>query len=162
MHDCPPQGSNMSRFFIFKNHRASGAYSAEEVESVIQTFDLGIVSAGFSDGFSAKGDGDAIVIKTDINGQLRWAKTYGDTTDNMAVDIKETPDTGLIFAGWTTTEGNYDFWIVKLDSSGNIQWERRFGVQEMNKPGLWMSLLMAILLLEEQILSVQVSQMSGY
>jgi len=102
-------------------------YGSEEIECVIQTSDFGIVSAGFSDGFSVDGNGDAIIIKTDKNGHIQWAKTYGDTTDNMAVDIKETPDGGLIFCGWTMTGGNYDFWIVKLNSAGSIQWEKRFG-----------------------------------
>jgi|GEM_PF-4045080 len=104
-----------------------GAYSSEEIEAVIQTSDLGIVSAGFSDGFSVNGDGDGIVIKTNLNGQIEWIKVYGDTTSNMAIDIKETSDGSFIFGGWTMTGGNYDFWVVKLDSTGNIQWEKRFG-----------------------------------
>ncbi len=101
----------------------------EEMESLIQTGDLGLLVAGMSDAFSTNGDGDLLMLKTDVNGNIQWSKTYGGTSNDMATDVKETPDGGFIVAGWTQSFGaaGYDFWVLKTDSNGNVIWEKRFG-----------------------------------
>ncbi len=101
----------------------------EEMEALIQTGDSGLLIAGISDAFSTNGDGDLMMLKTDINGTIQWSKTYGGTSDDMATDVKETSDGGFIVAGWTQSFGavGYDFWVLKTDSIGNVIWEKRFG-----------------------------------
>ncbi len=99
------------------------------MESLIQTSDSGLLIVGTSDSYSSDEDLDMMLLKTDINGNVLWAKTIGGTSDDMAVDAKETADNGFIVVGWTQSfgAGGYDFWILKTDASGNPQWQKRIG-----------------------------------
>jgi len=54
---------------------------------------------------------DMILIKTDGNGNLQWAKTHGGTLDDSARVIVQTSDGGYI-------TGTYDIFLIKTDSSG--------------------------------------------
>jgi len=101
----------------------------EEMESLIQTSDSGLLIAGTSDTYSSNNDLDLMLLKTGINGNVLWSKRYGGTADDMALDVKETADNGLIIAGWTQSFGaaSYDFWILKTDANGNLQWQKRIG-----------------------------------
>ena len=99
---------------------------SEEMEVVLPTVDGGLLYAGMSDGFST-GDGDGLAVLTDDSGGIRWARTYGDSADNMFIDAVEIPGQGFLLGGWTLTGGNYDFWLVRVDTLGNVLWEWRFG-----------------------------------
>lgn len=99
---------------------------SEEMEAVLTLPDGGVLTAGMTDGFSS-GDGDGLVVRQDANGTILWARTYGDATDNMFLDVASLPDGGFLLAGWTQTGGNHDFWIVRIDSTGGLIWERRYG-----------------------------------
>ncbi len=64
-----------------------------------------------------------ILIKTDGNGNLQWAKTYGGTLDDSARAIVQTSDGGYI-------TGTYDIFLIKTDSSGkNIVVAGHMGAQ---------------------------------
>ncbi len=101
--------------------------SSEEMEVVLALSNGDLFAAGMTDAYSQTGDADGFVVVTDPNGLIRWAKVYGDTTDNMLIDAKELPGGGFLAGGWTLTDGTYDFWVVRLDLMGNVIWERRFG-----------------------------------
>jgi hypothetical protein len=68
------------------------------------------------------GWGDIFLIKTDANGNLQWAKTYGGTYWEEAYSVQQTSDGGYIVAGYTTSfgAGNRDFFLIKTDANGNI------------------------------------------
>jgi len=72
-----------------------GAYS------VRQTSDGGYIVAGYTWSFGA--GGDILLIKTDANGNVQWAKTYGGTGNDVAYSVQQTSDGGYILAGWTTS-----------------------------------------------------------
>ncbi|GAB4254860.1 MAG: hypothetical protein Kow0079_11430 [Vicingaceae bacterium] len=100
----------------------------EEIENIITISDGNLISIGMSDSYSSNGDADAIIIKSDINGNVLWTKTHGNSFDNMLLDIKELNTGEFIACGWTVNNGvDYDFWIVKLDNQGNIVWEKQYG-----------------------------------
>jgi TolB-like protein len=67
-----------------------------------------------------------LLIKTDGNGNLQWAKTYGGTLDDSARAIVQTSDGGYIITGTTNSfgTGTYDIFLIKTDSSGNLLWAR--------------------------------------
>lgn len=75
------------------------------------------------------------VIKTDSIGQIEWERCYGGSSWEWAYRIRETPDGGYIFTGWTASNdgdishnnGQHDFWVVKINSLGDIEWERCYG-----------------------------------
>ncbi|WP_165764499.1 T9SS type A sorting domain-containing protein [Flavobacterium aurantiibacter] len=85
---------------------------------------------------------DYWIAKLDSNGNFLWDKIYGGSADDLATDVKQTPDGGFIVCGYTSSNdldvtGNHfsevqngylsDYWIVKLDSSGNIEWQKCYG-----------------------------------
>ncbi|TNE54855.1 MAG: T9SS type A sorting domain-containing protein [Bacteroidetes bacterium] len=101
----------------------------EEIETIIQTSDSSLVMVGGTDAFSTGENLDVLVVKTTQNGDVLWSKTYGGDGDDMALDVKETLDSGLIIVGWTKSFGaaESDFWIIKTDRDGNVSWQKKLG-----------------------------------
>ncbi len=65
------------------------------------------------------------IIKTDINGNVRWEKKLGNGGRMWALDgIDLTPDGGVIVAGVCDTldYGWWDPFILKLSACGDVQW----------------------------------------
>jgi TolB-like protein len=96
--------------------------------SVQQTSDGGYIVAGFAESFGA-GGGDIFLIKTDANGNIIWAKTYGGAGDDRAFSVQQTSDGGYIVAGWTESfgAGIRDILLIKTDAFGNVQWAKTYG-----------------------------------
>jgi hypothetical protein len=105
-----------------------GEISDEEAFSVQQTSDGGYIVAGVTDYFSAV-IGDIFLIKTDANGNIIWAKTYGGTRGDSAYSVQQTSDGGYIVAGWTRSFGAYwyNIFLIKTDANGNVQWAKTYG-----------------------------------
>ena len=98
-----------------------GGTSSDYANSVQQTSDGGYIVAGETRSFGA-GRNDIFLIKTDANGNVQWAKTYGGTSSDYANSVQQTSDGGYIVAGWTYSfgAGNYDIFLIKTDANGNI------------------------------------------
>ncbi len=105
-----------------------GGTNSDEAYSVQQTSDGGYVVAGYTNSFGA-GYSDFFLIKTDANGNIIWAKTYGGTGNDWAYSVQQTSDDGYIVAGFTTSfgAGNYDIFLIKTDANGNVQWAKTYG-----------------------------------
>jgi len=105
-----------------------GGTGADSVYSVQQTSDGGYIVAGFTSSFGA-GGGDIFLIKTDANGNIQWAKTYGGTGWDDAYSVQQTSDGGYIVAGFTSSfgAGYYDIFLVKIDANGNVIWAKTYG-----------------------------------
>ncbi len=108
--------------------RTYGGTDIDDVLSVQRTSDGGYIAAGYTWSFGA-GRYDILLIKTDANGNLQWAKTYGGTRDDYAYSVQQTSDGGYIVAGYTDSFGSgwEDILIIKTDASGNIQWAKVYG-----------------------------------
>ena len=69
---------------------------------------------------------DAIIIKTDLSGEVIWNKTITGQLSNAAFSV-DVSDEGYYFSG--STNGNWwvtamsDMWVFKTDFDGNILWE---------------------------------------
>ena len=88
---------------------------------VKQTADLGYIIAGRTNSFGHGGN-DALLIKTDMNGDLAWAKTYGDVWEDEALQVKVLND-GFVFVGnsYTATNSQADsnyVYVVRTDLNG--------------------------------------------
>ncbi|MFH0865046.1 MAG: T9SS type A sorting domain-containing protein [Bacteroidota bacterium] len=70
-----------------------------------------------------------------IGNPLRWERSFGGTSTDIAYSVYQTSDGGYIVAGSTYSNdvdvsvnfGDQDFWVVKLNNFGAKQWEKSFG-----------------------------------
>jgi len=92
------------------------------------TMDSGYIIVGSTNSFGAWGQ-DVYLIKTDINGDTLWTKTYGGIDDDVGYSVAVTPDGGFIVAGDTESEGAgfSDVYLIKTDSLGDIMWSKTYG-----------------------------------
>lgn len=102
----------------------------------------GDVSGSHSVGFYS----DVWVIKVNSVGTMEWQKCYGGTLDERALNIKQTPDGGYIFAAWSTspngditdhhtgTQYDNDYWVVKINATGSIEWQKSIGGAANDRP----------------------------
>lgn len=79
---------------------------------------------------SSSGRGrDAMVIRTDIDGTIRWARSYGGTVGDSAKTAIVRAGGGLLIAAETLTfgAGSMDVWLLALDDAGDVEWQRSYG-----------------------------------
>ena len=105
-----------------------GGWNQDEARSVHQTSDGGYILAGATNSFGA-GSYDFLLIKTDANGNIIWAKTYGGTNYEDAYFVQQTSDGGYIVVGATNSfgAGGHDIFLIKTDTNGNIIWAKTYG-----------------------------------
>ena len=100
--------------------RVWGGPQNEWLYSMQETADGGIILAGLTNSFGA-GDNDILLIKTDANGNIEWAKAYGDTASQFGYGhcLQQTSDHGYIITG----NGGF---LLKTDSIGTVQWQKTY------------------------------------
>jgi hypothetical protein len=117
-----------------------GGSQSDYTSDIQQTSDGGYIVAGYSkssDGDVTNNHGsiDAWIIKLSPTGSMQWQKTYGGSSLDVALSIRQTSDGGYIFAGWSfsgdgdlsSNHGDSDAWVVKLNSTGAISWTYSLG-----------------------------------
>ncbi|MFH1004277.1 MAG: hypothetical protein V1781_02090 [Bacteroidota bacterium] len=114
--------------FLFRKTYPNSPFSFSSIE---QTPDSGFIFAGTcgQGGPQSK----MTLIKMDINGNLKWVKTYGAPANVQGnryeggSDAKQTLDGGYIIVGSTESFGTMiDMYVVKTDSLGNLQWSKNY------------------------------------
>jgi len=108
--------------------RTYGGAGDDRAHSVQQTSDGGYIVAGWTTSFGA-GFEDILLIKTDANGNVQWAKTYGGSVHDLTFSVQQTSDGGYIVAGYTESFGAGwdDIFLMKTDANGNLQWAKTYG-----------------------------------
>lgn len=102
-------------------------FYSESCYSVWQTFDGGYV---FITNKRDSLDGrDIWLIKTDVNGDTLWTKTYGRAAFDDGYSVRQTTDGGYIIAGRSnlTTSSFYDVYLVRTDYAGDTLWTKTYG-----------------------------------
>lgn len=89
--------------------------------SVIQTSDGGYLVAG---GTGYNDGSDALLLKTDAEGNKRWETTFGESFGWDAFEgLVETGDGGFVASGTKAAKG----FLAKVDAHGNQLWEKTYG-----------------------------------
>ena len=107
----------------------------------IQTSDGGYLVGGFTGSIAQDvtdnhGGYDYWIVKLSELGTIQWQKTFGGTTHDHVLNMKQTTDGGYIIAGYTLSNngdvtgnhGGYDIWIVKISNNGILEWQKHLVV----------------------------------
>lgn len=92
-------------------------------KSVKATKEGGFIIAGYTNSFG-HGEWDACLIKANSNGDLVWAKTYGDVWKDQALQVQTIKNGDLVFVGNSSSSddpwGNDSsyVYVVRTDSNG--------------------------------------------
>lgn len=105
-----------------------GGTDYEVAWSVEQTKDTGYIIVGSTYSYG-NGQSDIWLVKTDTSGNLKWSKTFGDTSFDFGYAVQQTNDDGYVIAGITyaSAVSMPDIWIIKTDQSGNVSWDTVWG-----------------------------------
>ena len=95
--------------------------------SLIQLADNGYIIVGETGIGSV--NRNLLVIRTNLNGDTIWMKTFGGYNNEVGYSVKETDDGGFIISGATKSfgAGGYDVYLIKIYSNGLIQWTKTIG-----------------------------------
>jgi hypothetical protein len=118
-------------------NKTFGGVKSDSGYHILRTIDEGYIILGYTLSFGDAG-WNAWLIKTNINGSMKWNRTYGEKNANKyCKSIQETEDGGYIIIGH---DENYeyvpylkrysydsDIWLLKVDSLGIEQWNKTFG-----------------------------------
>jgi PKD repeat protein len=121
---------------VMRWDKTFGGASVDSVYSLEYTSDGGYILAGSSYFFTGKRiDFDAMLVKTDLNGNMQWQRTIGGIGRDEAYSTIQTSDGGYIMVGTTESYGvgTTDFWLVKTDAEGIEQWNRTFGSEDIEE-----------------------------
>ncbi len=116
-----------------------GGSDIEVLQDIIYTSDNNILQVGGTKSNDiittcANGDRDAFIIKSDLQGNILWSKTYGGEQYDFARRVIEM-DGGYLVAVYTFSDnelihsvGYGDILLLKLDkNSGDVIWSKNFG-----------------------------------
>lgn len=103
-----------------------GGWNINEAEHVMQISD-GYVFSGYS-GDPTGGPADAVLIKTDTSGNLRWNSSWHALNLNFADDFEQTPEGGFMVAIRTVQNPGmaFDARVIKTDRDGNTIWNKAY------------------------------------
>ncbi len=100
--------------------------------TIANSYDKGILVVG-KHGYNAVSYN--WLIKTDINGEILWNKTIGDTSSNIQISAISYNDYGeIIMVGLTGyySSADYDPFVMKLNKCGEKEWCRVFVAEDNN------------------------------
>ena len=120
-----------------------GGENWEELQAMSYDGNNGYIYAGQSSSTGGditvpnKGDSDAWIMRTDVDGNLDWQRGYGCDGRERIWDILPLDDGTYFMLGESTSDacldktedsrGEEDYWLIKTDALGNKIWDRTYG-----------------------------------
>lgn len=105
-----------------------GGVYEDQAYSVEQTSDDGFIIAGTTESYT-NGFTDIWLIKTDAQGTMLWNRSYGGTSYDYGLDVRECFNGGYIVAGQSQqplSGGKYGM-LLRTDELGNEIWNKLYG-----------------------------------
>jgi hypothetical protein len=86
----------------------------------------GYVVAGYVDTYNS-GNIDVYLLKTDLNGNLLWNRTFGGSKEDIAYSVVAVSD-GYVIAGSSNSfDPSMQVYLLKTDLNGNLLWQHTLG-----------------------------------
>lgn len=127
-----------SDYNILWQHTYGG--NDEDIAVELLTMPDGYVVLGQSSSYEGvwndnRGDIDIVLIRTDLNGNILWQKSYGGFNADYAADILQMSSGNLLVAGTSFSIGNdvsnnnggSDAWLFEVNNLGNVIWNSNYG-----------------------------------
>jgi hypothetical protein len=124
--------------------RQFGTNEGDDATSVAVDANGNVYASGYTtgalEGSNAGGD-DAFVRSYDGEGNLRWTRQFGTTSDDNALGVGADVSGNVYVAGNTggaleaSNAGSYDAFVRSYDSDGNLRWTRQFGTSDFDYAG---------------------------
>jgi hypothetical protein len=101
-----------------------GTSSHDAGHSLAQTPDGGYIIGGYTGNI---GEEKAYFVKTDIDGNLQWTRSFSNNT--ILKGVTSVSSGGYAAVGYTNDGpiGRQDFYLIRLDSAGDSLWARNYG-----------------------------------
>lgn len=95
---------------------------------VIAAQDSGYIVIGTTSSFGA-GNTDIYLIKTDVQGNSLWTRTYGGPGVDQGVSVLNSGDGGYLLGATSESfsNGSSDILLIAVNASGDTLWSRHFG-----------------------------------
>ena len=102
-----------------------GGEADDAAYAIEPTVDGGFIIAGYTASFGAL-EKNVFLMKTNELGIAEWAQNNGGSTEDIALDVKQTPDGGFILTGHTNSfDVPYrDIYVIKTNTQGAHEWSR--------------------------------------
>ncbi len=108
--------------------RTYGGTEDDGGNSVQECVSGGFIIAGTTKSFGA-GYYDVYLIRTDVDGDTLWTKTYGGTPDDFGNSVAECAGGGFIITGmtWSFGAGERDVYLIRTNADGDTLWTKTYG-----------------------------------
>ncbi len=134
-------GAGNADFYLLKTNAAGALQWSKTYGGNLDDFgyavqqcpDSGYIISGYTCSYGV-GACDALLIKTDKNGDTLWTKTYGGSMPDGGYSVAQCVDGGFIMTGKTNSfgVGSGDVLVLKTDSNGTPVWSKTFGAAHLD------------------------------
>ncbi len=84
---------------------------------------------------SGAGSTDFFIVRTEVDGALRWARTYGGADWDEAHSLCTDAQDDIYITGYSNSygAGAQDVVVMRLDNEGTVQWTRTYGTADSER-----------------------------
>lgn len=118
---------------ILQWSRHFGGAGDEFGRSVKQASDGGFIVAGDEDSYTK--DHSIFLLKTDLNGNETWGRSYGGRDFARGYDVLQTPDGGYTILGTVLLSTGHPYYDILMHTSatGNMQWINNYTIDHVGE-----------------------------